>query len=318
MSSIDNEIKVTFPDKSVRKFEKGVNSIVIAMSISDGLARNVLAAKINGEIWDATRPINQDVSIELLTWNDVGGKSTFWHSSAHLLAEALEDLYPGIKFGIGPPIENGFYYDVDFGDKTLEGAELEKIEAKMIELARQKNEFVRKDISKEEAIAYFKEKGDEYKLDLLERLDDGTITFYEQGGFTDLCKGPHIPHTGFVKAVKLLNIAGAYWRGDEKNKMLTRIYGITFPKAKELKEYLYLLEEAKKRDHRKLGRELELFTFSEKVGMGLPLWLPKGTLLRERLVAFLKKEQDHSGYDQVITPHIGHKALYETSGHFSQ
>ncbi|AKP52466.1 threonine--tRNA ligase [Cyclobacterium amurskyense] len=318
MSSIDNEIKVTFPDKSVRKFEKGVNSIVIAMSISDGLARNVLAAKINGEIWDATRPINQDVSIELLTWNDVGGKSTFWHSSAHLLAEALEDLYPGIKFGIGPPIENGFYYDVDFGDKTLEGAELEKIEAKMIELARQKNEFVRKDISKEEAIAYFKEKGDEYKLDLLERLDDGTITFYEQGGFTDLCKGPHIPHTGFVKAVKLLNIAGAYWRGDEKNKMLTRIYGITFPKAKELKEYLYLLEEAKKRDHRKLGRELELFTFSEKVGMGLPLWLPKGTLLRERLVAFLKKEQDHSGYEQVITPHIGHKALYETSGHYEK
>jgi len=318
MSSIDNEIKVTFPDKSVRKFDKGVTSLEIAMSISEGLARNVLAAKINGEIWDATRPIDQDVRIELLTWNDVGGKSTFWHSSAHLLAEALEALYPGIKLGIGPPIEHGFYYDVDFGDKTLEGAELEQIEAKMIELARQKNEYVRKDISKKEAIAYFEEKGDEYKLALLERLEDGTITFYEQGGFTDLCKGPHIPHTGFVKAVKLLNIAGAYWRGDEKNKMLTRIYGITFPKAKELKEYLYLLEEAKKRDHRKLGKELELFTFSEKVGMGLPLWLPKGTLLRERLVAFLKKEQDQSGYQQVITPHIGHKALYETSGHYEK
>lgn len=318
MSSIDNEIKVTFPDKSVRKFDKGVTSLEIAMSISEGLARNVLAAKINGEIWDATRPIDQDVRIELLTWNDGGGKSTFWHSSAHLLAEALEALYPGIKLGIGPPIEHGFYYDVDFGNKTLEGAELEQIEAKMIELARQKNEYVRKDISKKEAISYFEEKGDEYKLALLERLEDGTITFYEQGGFTDLCKGPHIPHTGFVKAVKLLNIAGAYWRGDEKNKMLTRIYGITFPKAKELKEYLYLLEEAKKRDHRKLGKELELFTFSEKVGMGLPLWLPKGTLLRERLVAFLKKEQDQSGYQQVITPHIGHKALYETSGHYEK
>ncbi|MDO6437112.1 threonine--tRNA ligase [Cyclobacterium sp. 1_MG-2023] len=318
MSSSGNEIKVRFPDQSVRVFEKGVNSLEIALSISEGLARNVLAAKINGEIWDATRPIDQDVSIELLTWKDEGGKSTFWHSSAHLLAEALEALYPGIKFGIGPPIENGFYYDVDFGDKTLEGAELEKIEAKMIELARQKNEFVRKDISKNEAIDYFEEKGDEYKLDLLDRLEDGTITFYEQGGFTDLCRGPHIPHTGFVKAVKLLNIAGAYWRGDEKNKMLTRIYGITFPKAKELKEYLHMLEEAKKRDHRKLGRELELFTFSEKVGLGLPLWLPKGTLLRERLVSFLKKEQDHTGYQQVITPHIGHKALYETSGHYEK
>jgi len=318
MSSIDNEIKVTFPDKSVREFDKGVTSLEIAMSISEGLARNVLAAKINGEVWDATRPIDQDVRIELLTWNDGGGKSTFWHSSAHLLAEALEALYPGIKLGIGPSIEHGFYYDVDFGNKTLEGAELEQIEAKMIELARQKNEYVRKDISKKEAISYFEEKGDEYKLALLERLEDGTITFYEQGGFTDLCKGPHIPHTGFVKAVKLLNIAGAYWRGDEKNKMLTRIYGITFPKAKELKEYLYLLEEAKKRDHRKLGKELELFTFSEKVGMGLPLWLPKGTLLRERLVAFLKKEQDQSGYQQVITPHIGHKALYETSGHYEK
>lgn len=318
MSSSGNEIQVTFPDQSVRVFDKGVSSLEIASSISDGLARNVLAAKINGEIWDATRPIEQDVSIELLTWKDEGGKSTFWHSSAHLLAEALEALYPGIKFGIGPPIENGFYYDVDFGDKTLEGAELEKIEAKMIELARQKNEFVRKDISKKDAVDYYEKKGDEYKLDLLDRLEDGTITFYEQGGFTDLCRGPHIPNTGFVKAVKLLNIAGAYWKGDENNKMLTRIYGITFPKAKELKEYLHMLEEAKKRDHRKLGRELELFTFSEKVGLGLPLWLPKGTLLRERLVSFLKKEQDYTGYQQVITPHIGHKALYETSGHYEK
>ena len=318
MSGSENEINVTFPDQSVRVFEKGITGLDIAMSISEGLARNVLAAKVDGEVWDATRPINKDVTIALLTWNDKEGKSTFWHSSAHIMAEALEELYPGIKFGIGPPIEHGFYYDVDFGEKTLEGAELEKIEAKMVELARQKNEFVRKDIAKDNAIAYYENKGDEYKLDLLDRLEDGTITFYEQGNFVDLCRGPHIPNTGFVKAVKLLNIAGAYWRGDEKNKMLTRIYGITFPKAKELKEYQELLEEAKKRDHRKLGKELELFTFSEKVGMGLPLWLPKGTLLRERLVAFLKKEQDSSGYQQVITPHIGHKALYETSGHYEK
>lgn len=318
MSQSENEINVTFPDQSVRVFEKGVTGLDIAMSISEGLARNVLAAKVDGEVWDATRPITRDVRIALLTWNDKEGKSTFWHSSAHLLAEALEALYPGIKLGIGPPIEQGFYYDVDFGDKTLEGAELEKIEAKMVELARQKNEYIRSEISKGDAVSYYENKGDEYKLDLLERLEDGTITFYRQGEFTDLCRGPHIPNTGFVKAVKLLNIAGAYWRGDEHNKMLTRIYGITFPKAKELKEYLEMLEEAKKRDHRKLGKELELFTFSEKVGMGLPLWLPKGTLLRERLVSFLKKEQDHSGYQQVITPHIGHKALYETSGHYEK
>ncbi|MCC5937991.1 MAG: threonine--tRNA ligase [Lunatimonas sp.] len=314
----DQEIKITFPDGSVREFEKGSTGLQIASSISEGLARNVLAAKVNGEVWDATRPLQDDASIELLTWNDREGKSTFWHSSAHLMAEALEALYPGIKFGIGPPIENGFYYDVDFGDKPLDGAELEKIEAKMAELAKQKSEYVRKDVAKPAAVEYFKNKGDEYKLDLLEGLEDGTITFYEQGNFVDLCRGPHIPHTGFIKAIKLLNIAGAYWRGDEKNKMLTRIYGITFPKAKELQEYLTLLEEAKKRDHRKLGRELELFTFSEKVGMGLPLWLPKGTLLRERLVNFLKKEQDRSGYQQVITPHIGHRALYETSGHYEK
>ncbi len=312
------EIKITFPDQSVREFERGITGLQVASSISEGLARNVLAAKINGEVWDATRPIENNASIELLTWNDTLGKSTFWHSSAHLLAEALEELYPGIKFGIGPPIENGFYYDVDFGEMSLDGEELEKIEAKMLELAKKKSEFVRKHVSKPAAIEYFKKKGDEYKLDLLEGLEDGTITFYEQGNFVDLCRGPHIPHTGFIKAVKLLNIAGAYWRGNEKNKMLTRIYGITFPKAKELQEYLIMLEEAKKRDHRKLGRELELFTFSEKVGMGLPLWLPKGTLLRERLVNFLKKEQDKTGYQQVITPHIGLKALYETSGHYEK
>jgi threonyl-tRNA synthetase len=314
----NQQVKITLPDGSVREYEKGVSGLQIAVSISEGLARNVLAAKVNGEVWDASRPILQDSSVQLLTWNDKEGKSTFWHSSAHLMAEALESLYPGIKFGIGPPIENGFYYDVDFGDKPLEGAELEQIENKMLELARQKNDYIRKDVAKKDAIAYFKEKGDEYKLDLLESLADGSITFYEQGNFVDLCRGPHIPNTGFIKAAKLLNIAGAYWRGDEKNKMLTRIYGITFPKAKELEEYLHMLEEAKRRDHRKLGRELELFTFSEKVGMGLPLWLPKGTLLRERLVAFMKRAQDKSGYQQVTTPHIGHKVLYETSGHYEK
>jgi threonyl-tRNA synthetase len=315
---MSQQIKITLPDGSVREYEQGTTGLQIAASISEGLARNVLAAKVNGQVWDATRPIEADADVQLLTWNDGDGKNTFWHSSAHLLAEALEALYPGIKFGIGPPIETGFYYDVDFGDHTLEGAELEKIEQKMIELARQKNEYVRKDISKQDAVTYFQEKGDEYKLDLLEGLEDGSITFYEQGNFTDLCRGPHIPNTGFIKAVKLTNIAGAYWRGDENRKMLTRIYGVTFPKAKELQEYMTMLEEAKKRDHRKLGRELELFTFSEKVGMGLPLWLPKGTLLRERLVSFLKKAQDKSGYQQVTTPHIGHKALYETSGHYEK
>ncbi|GHB24992.1 threonine--tRNA ligase [Mongoliitalea lutea] len=314
----NQQIKITLPDGSVREYEKGVSGLQIASSISEGLARNVLAAKINGETWDANRPIQTDASVQLLTWNDAEGKNTFWHSSAHLMAEALEALYPGVKFGIGPALENGFYYDVDFGDKPLDGAELEKIEAKMLELARQKNDYIRKEVGKADAIAYFQEKGDEYKLDLLEGLEDGSITFYEQGNFVDLCRGPHIPNTGFIKAAKLLNIAGAYWRGDEKNKMLTRIYGITFPKAKELQEYLHMLEEAKKRDHRKLGRELELFTFSEKVGMGLPLWLPKGTLLRERLVNFMKRAQDKSGYQQVVTPHIGHKVLYETSGHYEK
>lgn len=314
----DNPINITLPDGAVKQYKNGTSGLQIALSISEGLARNVLAAKVNGEVWDAMRPIHSDASIQLLTWNDPEGKSTFWHSSAHLMAEALEALYPGVKLGIGPSIETGFYYDVDLGDRTIDGAQLETIEAKMVELAKQKNEYLREDISKSEAVFYFEEKGDEYKLDLLQGLEDGQITFYKQGRFVDLCRGPHIPHTGFIKAVKLLNIAGAYWRGDEKNKMLTRIYGVTFPKAKELQEYLQFLEEAKKRDHRKLGRELELFTFSEKVGMGLPLWLPKGTLLRERLVSFLKKEQDKTGYQQVITPHIGHKALYETSGHYEK
>ncbi|MDG1278351.1 MAG: threonine--tRNA ligase [Algoriphagus sp.] len=315
---MSEHIKITLPDGTEKEYEKGTTGLQIAASISEGLARNVLAAKVNGQVWDATRAIDSDSTLQLLTWNDLEGKNTFWHSSAHLLAEALEALYPGIKFGIGPPIETGFYYDVDFGDHTLDGSELEKIEQKIIELARAKNEYIRKEISKPDAIAYFEEKGDEYKLDLLEGLEDGSITFYEQGNFTDLCRGPHIPNTGFIKAVKLTNIAGAYWRGDEKRKMLTRIYGVTFPKAKELQDYLTLIEEAKKRDHRKLGRELELFTFSEKVGMGLPLWLPKGTLLRERLINFMKKAQDKSGYQQVTTPHIGNKALYETSGHYEK
>lgn len=315
---MSNQIKITLPDGSVKEYEKGTTGLQIAASISEGLARNVLAAKVNGEVWDATRAIEEDSTLQLLTWNDLEGKNTFWHSSAHLMAEALEALYPGTKFGIGPAIETGFYYDVDFGDHKLEGDELEKIEQKMIELAKTKNEYIRRSVGKEEAIAYFQEKGDEYKLDLLEGLEDGSITFYQQGNFTDLCRGPHIPHTGFVKAVKLTNIAGAYWRGDEKRKMLTRIYGVTFPKAQELKDYLTLLEEAKKRDHRKIGRELELFTFSEKVGMGLPLWLPKGTLLRERLISFMKKAQDKSGYQQVTTPHIGSKVLYETSGHYEK
>ncbi|HSF56359.1 MAG TPA: threonine--tRNA ligase, partial [Algoriphagus sp.] len=315
---MSQQIKITLPDGSVREYEKGTTGLQIAASISEGLARNVLAAKVNGQVWDATRAIDSDSSLQLLTWNDLEGKNTFWHSSAHLMAEALEALYPGTKFGIGPPIETGFYYDVDFGDHKLEGDELEKIELKMIELAKEKNEYIRKEVSKTDALAYFQEKGDEYKLDLLEGLEDGSITFYQQGNFTDLCRGPHIPNTGFIKAVKLTNIAGAYWRGDEKRKMLTRIYGVTFPKAQELKDYLTLLEEAKKRDHRKIGRELELFTFSEKVGMGLPLWLPKGTLLRERLISFMKKAQDKSGYQQVTTPHIGSKALYETSGHYEK
>ncbi len=311
-------IKVTLPDGSVREYEKGTTSLQVALSISEGLARNVLAAKVNGEVWDATRPLNSDVSLTLLTWNDTDGKQTLWHSSAHLMAEALEALYPGVKLGIGPPIENGFYYDIDLGDKQLSPEELPKIEAKMQELAATKSEFVRKDVSKADAIKYFTEKKDQYKLELIEGLPDGSITFYTQGNFTDLCRGPHIPNTGFIKAIKLMSIAGAYWRGDEKNKMLTRLYGITFPKDKELKEYLTLLEEAKKRDHRKLGKELGLFTFSEKVGMGLPLWLPKGAALRERLINFMQKSQMKAGYVQVATPHIALKELYICSGHYEK
>jgi threonyl-tRNA synthetase len=312
-------INITLPDGSVRKYESGVSGFDIAMSISEGLARNVVAAEVNGEIWDANRKISSDASIKLLTFNDKGGKYAFWHSSAHLLAEALEVLYPGIKFGIGPPIENGFYYDVDLGGgKTLSLGDLEAIENKMLDLARQKNDYIRKEVSKAEAIEYFSAKGDEYKLELLNDLEDGTITFYEQGNFTDLCRGPHIPNTGIIKAVKLLNVAGCYWRGDETRQTMTRIYGITFPKAKELTDYLHMLEEAKKRDHRKLGAELELFMFSEKVGMGLPIWLPKGTALRNRLQDFLTKEQIKRGYQLVITPHIGHKNLYITSGHYEK
>ncbi|RAU83418.1 threonine--tRNA ligase [Pontibacter arcticus] len=311
-------INITLPDGSVRQYENAVTGLEIAQSISEGLARNVLAAKVNDTVWDLTRPITEDAAVQLLTWNDDLGKNTFWHSSAHLLAEALEALYPGVKFGIGPPIENGFYYDIDLGDKQFSQDDFAKVEQKMLELARNKAEYKRQEVSKADAIAYFKEKGDEYKLDLLEGLEDGSITFYTQGNFVDLCRGPHLPNTGFIKAAKLMNVAGAYWRGDEKNKQLTRIYAITFPKQKELTEYLERLEEAKKRDHRKLGKELELFAFSEKVGMGLPLWLPKGTLLRERLEQFMRKAQMRAGYQPVVTPHIASKELYVTSGHYEK
>jgi threonyl-tRNA synthetase len=311
-------IKITLPDGSSREYEKGITSLEIARSISEGLMRNVLAAKVNGKVQDATLPIQQDATLQLLTWNDLEGKSTFWHSSAHLLAEALEALYPGVKLGIGPPIEAGFYYDVDLGDRHFSQEDFKKVEDKMLELARNKSEFIRREVPKDEAINYFGAKGDEYKLELIEGLQDGQITFYTQGNFTDLCRGPHIPNTSFIKAAKILNVAGAYWRGDIERKMLTRIYAITFPKQGELEEYLRLLEEAKKRDHRKLGQEMELFMFSEKVGKGLPLWLPKGTILRERLMNFLKKAQEKAGYQQVTTPHIGNKNLYITSGHYEK
>ncbi|WP_080056634.1 threonine--tRNA ligase [Spirosoma aerolatum] len=318
MIAQDEQIRVTLPDGSVRQYPKGSTGLEIAAQISEGLARNVLAAKVNGVVQDATRPIEDDATVQLLTWNDAEGKATFWHSSAHLLAEALEALYPGVKFGIGPAIETGFYYDVDLGGQPFSQEDFKRVEDKMLELARQKEQYIRKPMSKADAIAYFEEKGDPYKLDLLEGLDDGTITFYTQGNFTDLCRGPHIPNTGFIKAAKLMNVAGAYWRGNEKNKQLTRIYAVTYPKQKELDEYLYLLEEAKKRDHRKLGKELELFAFSEKVGAGLPLWLPKGTMLRERLENFLRKAQIRAGYSPVVTPHIGSKQLYVTSGHWEK
>jgi len=311
-------INITLPDNSVKHYEAGVTAMTIARDISEGLARNVLAVKVNGEVWDATRSLYSDASVQLLTWNDEDGKSAMWHSSAHLMAEAIEILYPGVKFGIGPDIENGFYYDIDFGPYDISDKDFGKIEQKMLELAREKQTYDRSEVSKKEAIDYFTNKGDEYKLELINDLPDGEITFYKSGVFTDLCRGPHLPDTGFIKAIKLLKIAGAYWRGDEKRKQLTRIYGISFPKKKELDEYLVLLEEAKKRDHRVLGKELELFTFSQKVGQGLPLWLPKGAALREKLEQYLKRVQKDAGYDSVITPHIGNVNLYKTSGHFQK
>lgn len=312
-------VKITFPDGNVREYESGTTAKEVAQSISEGLARNVLSAGLNGEVVDSSTPITADSDIVFYTWNDADGKKTFWHSSAHLMAEALEALYPGIKLGIGPAIDQGFYYDVDPGEGRSIGLDdFAAIEKKMLELAREKNDFVRKEVSKADAEAYFTEKGDEYKLELIDELEDGTITFYTQGGFTDLCRGPHIPNTGVIKAAKLTKVSGAYWRGDETRKTLTRLYGITFPKQKELTQYLAMVEEAKKRDHRKLGAELELFMFSEKVGSGLPIWLPKGTQLRERLQGYLRAEQEKRGYQMVITPHIGHKTLYETSGHYEK
>ena len=312
-------INISLPDGKVINAKKGTNALEIAKSISEGLARNILSASINNEIWDVNRPINSDCTLKLHTFNDIEGKKCFWHSSAHLMAEALEDLYPGIKLGIGPAIDNGFYYDVDLGDeRKLSSDDFPRIEEKMISLAREKNNFIRKDISKKDALDYFKEKGDEYKIELLNDLDDGDITFYSQGNFTDLCKGPHIENTSKIKAIKLLNIAGAYWRGDEKRKQMTRIYGVSFQKQKDLTAHLHMLEEAKKRDHRKIGKEMELFTFSQKVGQGLPLWLPKGAQLREKLENFLKKAQENAGYLPVITPHIGNKDLYVCSGHYDK
>lgn len=311
-------MNITFPDGAVRQYEEGSSALDIARKISEGLAKKIIAAEVNGQVWDLSRPLKKDATIKFLTWDDENGKSTFWHSSAHLMAEATEDLFPGVKFWVGPPVERGFYYDMDLGDNTITDTDLEKIEKKMHELARQNNPYIRKEISKADAVKYFEQKGDEYKLDLLQNLEDGNITFYTQGKFTDLCRGPHIPSTGLIKGIKLTNIAGAYWKGDEKNKMLTRIYGITFPNQKELDEYLVFLEEAKKRDHRKIGKELELFTFSEKVGAGLPMWLPKGAMLRERLQQFLQKAQIEAGYVPVITPHIGSKNLYVTSGHYEK
>ncbi|MBL6874407.1 MAG: threonine--tRNA ligase [Flavobacteriales bacterium] len=312
-------INITLPDGKVLKAEKGTNAFEIARTISEGLARNVLSATINNEVWDINRPINKDCNLKLHTFNDIEGKRCFWHSSAHLMAEALEELYPNVKLGIGPAINNGFYYDIDLGEKrSLSSDDFSKIEDKMLTLAREKNNYIRKEISKKDAIEFFKNKGDEYKLELLEDLNDGDISFYSQGNFTDLCKGPHIDNTSRIKAIKLLNVAGAYWRGDENRKQMTRIYGISFQKQKELTSHLQMLEEAKKRDHRKLGKEMELFTFSQKVGQGLPLWLPKGAQLREKLENFLKKAQEQAGYLPVITPHIGNKDLYVCSGHYEK
>lgn len=308
-------INITFPDGAVRQYENGITALGIAKSISEGLAKKVLAASVNGQVWDATRPIYKDAALKLLLWDDPDGKSTFWHSSAHLMAEAVESLFPGVKFWVGPPVENGFYYDMDLGDRKITEEDLSALEKKMIELARQNNVYTRKEISKPDAIRYFAEKGDEYKLDLLQGLFDGEITFYTQGNFTDLCRGPHIPHTGFIKALKLTNIAGAYWKGDEKNKQLTRIYGVSFPSQKELDEYLLMLEEAKKRDHRKLGKELGIFTFDDDVGPGLPLWMPNGTVVIEELENLAKETENEAGYKRVVTPHIAKESMYITSGH---
>lgn len=309
------QIRITFPDGAVREYPAGVTALEVAKSISEGLARNVLSARINGEVWDATRPITADAELQLLTWNDEDGKKTFWHSSAHLLAEALEALYPGIKLGIGPPIENGFYYDIDFSDHKFSSEDFETVEKKMTELAKQESVYKRSSVSKSDAIAYFRDKQDPYKLELLEDLQDGEITFYEQGNFTDLCRGPHLPHTGFIKAIKLISTAGAYWRGSEKNKQLTRVYAITFPKRAELDEYMLMLEEAKKRDHRKLGKELEIFTFDDDVGPGLPLWLPNGAQIIETLENFAKQTEKEQGYQRVKTPHIARESMYLKSGH---
>ena len=311
-------INITFPDNSVRQYEAGVTPLQIAESISPRLAQDILAASVNGQEWDISRPIDSDASVKFFKWEDAEGKHAFWHSSAHLLAEALQELYPGVKFGIGPAIENGFYYDIDPGEHTITSADFPKIEKKMLELARAKNDIVRKDISKADALAMFGERGEEYKCELISELEDGSITTYTQGSFTDLCRGPHIANTAPIKAVKIMSLAGAYWRGDEKRQQLVRVYGITFPKQKMLDEYLQMLEEAKKRDHRKLGKEMELFAFSQNVGAGLPLWLPKGAALRDRLEQFLRKIQKKYGYQQVITPHIGNKMLYVTSGHYAK
>jgi threonyl-tRNA synthetase len=309
-------IKITFPDGAIREYNSGVTALEIARSISEGLAKKVLAATVNGQVWDATRPITADATLKLLTWGDTDGKTTFWHSSAHLLAEAVESLYPGAKFWVGPPVDGGgFYYDMDLGGRQITEDDMRKLEVKMAELAKQTEAFRRREISKAEAIKYFADKGDEYKLDLLENLQDGQITFYTQGNFTDLCRGPHIPNTGFVKAIKLTNIAGAYWKGDEKNKQLTRVYGVTFPSQKELDEYLLMLEEAKKRDHRKLGKELGIFTFDDQVGPGLPLWMPNGAIVIEELEKLAKQTEERAGYKRVVTPNIAKESLYITSGH---
>ncbi|MBK7733909.1 MAG: threonine--tRNA ligase [Chitinophagaceae bacterium] len=308
-------IKITLPDGSVKEFEKGINSMDVAKSISEGLARKVLATKVNGEVWDTSRPINNDASIKLLTWDDAEGKSTFWHSSAHLMAEAVEAVFPGVKFWVGPAIEKGFYYDMDLGETKVTEEDLVLLEKKMNELAKQNNVFTRKEMPKKEAEGYFTQKGDQYKLDLLQNLSDGEITFYNQGNFTDLCRGPHIPHTGFIKAIKLTSIAGAYWKGDEKNKQLTRIYGISFPVQKELDEYLAMLEEAKKRDHRKLGKELGIYTMDDNVGQGLILWMPNGTVIIEELEKLAKETENAAGYKRVVTPHIAKESMYLTSGH---